>query len=75
MYLSLSTGDKCVCLRGSACILKNIVLHSFDSTFVVVSKFAIKEDFCSYPFDRKVVTTSITFQGFHTIYCIFLFCN
>ena len=54
MYLSVSTNDNCSYLGGSACTVKNMVLNSSGSTFVIVSKFPIKEEFLSYPFNLSL---------------------
>lgn len=54
LFLSSLPGDNCICINGSICVIKNII-SSRDSTFLVYSKFSIKQSFSTYPFDLKLI--------------------
>ena len=55
LLVTVATGDNCICVGGSICIVKNIISSSSGSIFLVVSKFSKKEEFLSYPFDLSHV--------------------
>ena len=54
LFFSLSSGDNCVYIDKSVCVIKNIYVLD-KSVYVACSNFDRKESFSNFPFDLKLL--------------------